>query len=154
MLETSLSIIGVSFIWFSRGEKRYIILDLLPEAKIKKKVRLRKELVESDRPYGWHLDVHQSFKKVFLKFILFLQNRGLCLFNLCAWLDIFLNIKIQLQKKKKHVLPYDFLQMCRNVTLECAIYFLINFSRVYTRSKKNGRRELLLCDWIHFLGNY
>ena len=37
MLETSLSIIGVSFIWFSRGEKSYITPDLLPEVKKKEK---------------------------------------------------------------------------------------------------------------------
>ena len=37
MLEASLSIVGVSFIWFSRGEKSYITPDLLPEVKKKEK---------------------------------------------------------------------------------------------------------------------
>lgn len=72
----SLSLESLSY-GFQEVKKRYITLDLLPEAKIKKKVRLRKELVESDKPCGWHLDLHQSFKKVFLKFILFLQNRAM-----------------------------------------------------------------------------
>ena len=54
----------------------------------------------------------------------------------------FLNIKTQLQKKKKkHVLPYDFLRMCRSVTHECAIFFFWSISQEFIQDLKRMEGE-------------
>ena len=57
---------------------------------------------------------------------------------------IFLNIKTFAEKKNMFCLMI-FYRCIKVLHMNVSFIFFINFSRVYTRSKKNGRRELLLC---------